>query len=283
MIIEHLTYRYKGATANAVNDISHTFEAGKIHGIIGPNGVGKTTLLSLMAGILKPDQGHITGFDELGILIQGIGMYDEANAIDNLKIFCEETNTSTENISYALSLVGIDEAQAQVKLKACSQGFKQRMLIARSITKCKGVIILDEPFTALDYDNIKLVSNGLSRLAKEKSATIIISSHRLQEVEKIIDYAIFINAGKIVNTTIANEEQNYLTITCAAPDRAARVLLKELPSMELERFKEGIVVQYANAQEYRKIVSFLLEDHIEWTGIEKSRSLTYAYDKFIKN
>ncbi|MEM6380898.1 MAG: ATP-binding cassette domain-containing protein [Bacteroidota bacterium] len=198
MEIVKVGFKYLRSQKWVLTDITLNFHPHNIYGIIGPNGAGKTTLLSIISGLLLPSDGSIENEKDVGIQLQGISMYDQASATENLQLYCLETNTTSKNIDYVLSLVGIDKDQAKVPLKECSQGYKQRLLIARSLLRCNGTVVLDEPFTSLDFGTIKRLKKGLELLVKEKPIKLIISSHQLREIEGFVDHGIFIEEGKII-------------------------------------------------------------------------------------
>ena len=117
MKIKNTHFKYKSSKSEVLSDINLSFRSKKLYGLIGPNGTGKTTLLSILSGIVKPDSGSVEIYTTPGILIQGISMYEEASGLENLELFCNETNTSKDNIDYVLNLVGIDELQRKLKYK----------------------------------------------------------------------------------------------------------------------------------------------------------------------
>lgn len=233
--------------------------------------------------MLNPTSGSIGVQQDVGLLIQGVSMYEEASGLENLKIFCQESHTSTEHIAYVLSLVNIDPHQARMKYKNCSQGYKQRLQIARSLLRCQGLILLDEPFSALDFESVRIVSEGIRKLTTEKNVTVVISSHRLKDIQGLIDVALFINEGKILAHMQADASEKYLSIICKEPQKLADNLRDTMPEVLSETFKTAVLLKSESSLDHNKILEALSLMQIEWTKIERYNPLELAYDKFINN
>ena len=210
------------ATQKAVDDISFTIERGSIFGLLGPNGAGKTTLLRMITGIFYPDGGDIIldgrPFDALND-IQKIGyMPEERGLYKKMKI--------GEQALYLAQLKGLSKAEATEKIKYwfkkfemeswwnkkvedLSKGMSQKLQFVITVLHEPKLIILDEPFSGLDPVNANLIKDEIYALAK-KGATIIFSTHRMEQVEEICDHIVLVNLGKkILDGSVSSIKQQY--------------------------------------------------------------------------
>lgn len=164
-----------------LNNVSYNFEYGKIYGIYGHNGSGKTMLLRAIAGLLVPDSGSVVidgkvlhkdmSFPpSIGIVIENMNLLPQYNAFDNLKILGKIKKTATdENIKTALERVGL---KSDLKVKKFSLGMKQRLNIAQAVFEKQKIILLDEPTNALDNDGVQLIYKLLKE-EKERGALVV--------------------------------------------------------------------------------------------------------------
>jgi ABC-2 type transport system ATP-binding protein len=204
IVARDLTKRY-GKTA-AVDSVSFTVGRGEIVGFLGPNGAGKTTTLRMLAGLIRPTSGErrVLDGDVPGPTLRRVGtMIEEPSFYPYL--------TGRENLRYAALLHGgvperrLDEVLAFVKLdkaskkrvKAYSQGMRQRLGLARSLLWKPEVLLLDEPTNGLDPVGIAEIRENLRAVAAE-GVTVLVSSHILAEIEKLVGRILAIENGKIV-------------------------------------------------------------------------------------
>ncbi len=160
-----------------LNNVSYNFEYGKIYGIYGHNGSGKTMLLRAIAGLLVPDSGSVVidgkvlhkdmSFPpSIGIVIENMNLLPQYNAFDNLKILGKIKKTATdEDIKTALERVGL---KSDLKVKKFSLGMKQRLNIAQAVFEKQKIILLDEPTNALDNDGVQLIYKLLKEEKKKE-------------------------------------------------------------------------------------------------------------------
>lgn len=210
------------ATQKAVDDISFNIEKGSIFGLLGPNGAGKTTLLRMITGIFYPDSGSITfdgkPFDALKDSGNIGYMPEERGLYKKMKI--------GEQAVYLARLKGLSEADATTRVKEwfvkfemqswwgkkvedLSKGMSQKLQFVTTVLHNPSLIILDEPFSGLDPLNANLIKDEIFNLAK-KGATIIFSTHRMEQVEEICDHIILLNKGKkILDGTIQEVKQSF--------------------------------------------------------------------------
>jgi ABC-2 type transport system ATP-binding protein len=218
--LSHLVKHY--ATQKAVDDISFDIQKGSIFGLLGPNGAGKTTLLRMITGIFYPDGGEIKldgkHFDPV-LDIREIGyMPEERGLYKKMKI--------GEQALYLAQLRGLSKAEAMERIKYwfekfemqswwnkkvedLSKGMSQKLQFVITVLHEPKLIILDEPFSGLDPLNANLIKDEIYALAK-KGATIIFSTHRMEQVEEICDHIVLVNLGKkILDGTVAEIKQQY--------------------------------------------------------------------------
>ena len=188
-----------------LNNVSYNFEYGKIYGIYGHNGSGKTMLLRAIAGLLVPDSGAVVidgkvlhkdmSFPpSIGIVIENMNLLPQYNAFDNLKILGKIKKTATdEDITTALERVGL---KSDLKVKKFSLGMKQRLNIAQAVFEKQKIILLDEPTNALDNDGVQLIYKLLKE-EKERGALVVITTHHKEDLEEICDVVLKMTEGEL--------------------------------------------------------------------------------------
>ena len=188
-----------------LNNVSYNFEYGKIYGIYGHNGSGKTMLLRAIAGLLVPDSGSVVidgkvlhkdmSFPpSIGIVIENMNLLPQYNAFDNLKILGKIKKTATdEDIKTALERVGL---KSDLKVKKFSLGMKQRLNIAQAVFEKQKIILLDEPTNALDNDGVQLIYKLLKE-EKERGALVVITTHHKEDLEEICDVVLEMTEGEL--------------------------------------------------------------------------------------
>ena len=203
-----LTHRYSAAET-VLNGIDLRVEEGTIYGFLGPNGAGKTTTLRLVLGLLKKQAGEINIFGKrlesdrieilrgIGSLIESPSIYGHLTATENLRVFQTVYRCPPERIREVLELVGL-AATGKKKAGQFSLGMKQRLSIAIALLHRPRLLILDEPTNGLDPEGILEMRDLLKRLKQEEGITILISSHLLSEIEKLVDDVGIIHKGRML-------------------------------------------------------------------------------------
>lgn len=188
-----------------LNNVSYNFEYGKIYGLYGHNGSGKTMLLRAIAGLLVPDSGSVVidgkvlhkdmSFPpSIGIVIENMNLLPQYNAFDNLKILGKIKKTATdEDIKTALERVGL---KSDLKVKKFSLGMKQRLNIAQAVFEKQEIILLDEPTNALDNDGVQLIYKLLKE-EKERGALVVITTHHKEDLEEVCDVVLKMTEGEL--------------------------------------------------------------------------------------
>lgn len=201
-----LTKRY--GTQIAINKVSFEIRKKEIVGFIGPNGAGKSTTMKILCGLLQPDEGSalIDGLDIakspldvkriLGYLPENNPLYDEMYVLELLDFMARinKINNKSVVISKLLEQTGLGKEKHK-KIAALSKGYKQRVGLAQALIADPEVLILDEPTTGLDPNQIIEIRNLISAIGREK--TVMLSTHIMQEVEAICQRVIIIDNGVI--------------------------------------------------------------------------------------
>ena len=191
-----------------LDHISITFESGKIHGIVGRNGSGKTVLMKCILGFLRPTAGQITVFDKrvgrdcdfapnTGMIIETPGFLPGETGRSNLLWLGRlRGKVSKERVNEALTLCGLDP-KLRKGVGQYSLGMRQRLGIAQAIMENPDLLILDEPFNALDISGVEEMRQLLLKL-KGQGKTILIASHSKEDVDFLCDTVIRMDKGRII-------------------------------------------------------------------------------------
>ncbi len=207
----NLTKRYGRQTA--VNGLNLTVREGEIFGFLGPNGAGKTTTLLMLLGLSRPTDGYATvcGLNPLrkvrevkrqtGYLPENVGFYGDMNAAQSLEYIARLNGLKKEEIPYkiaeVLKLVGL-EAVGRKKTATFSRGMKQRLGIAEVLIKEPRLLFLDEPTLGLDPEGAVQLITLIQNLSRERRMTVLLSSHNLQQVQKISNRVGIMIGGNLV-------------------------------------------------------------------------------------
>lgn len=196
---------YKGLTI--FQDIDLTIEKGKIYGIVGPNGSGKSVLFKLICGFVRPDHGEIVIRGEylhkditfpknFGVIIDRPGYLGNKTGFENLKSLAMIQNKiDDEQIIKTMELVGL-QPTAEQKVRKYSLGMKQKLALAQAFMENQEVLILDEPFNALDFESVENLRSLLLNYNKE-GKTIIMTSHNQEDIDLLCDEVYRINKFKL--------------------------------------------------------------------------------------
>src|SRR5687767_12108618 len=202
-----LSYQYSKDVQTSSN-INLQVEKGSIYGFLGPNGSGKTTTLSLLLGLLNKQQGDIEIFGQhlhsnriailkkIGSLIETPSLYGHLTAKENLEVYRPVYGVSKEKIAEILKVVALEDTGKKT-VKKFSLGMKQRLSIALALLPDPELLILDEPSNGLDPAGIIELRALIKKLNKEHGMTMVISSHILSEVEKMVSHLGIIYKGRM--------------------------------------------------------------------------------------
>lgn len=203
--IRNLSKQFRGA--RVLDDVNLQMNSGKIYGIVGRNGSGKTMLFRCLAGLVRPSSGEIL-FDgkvlhrdiptppNMGILIENMGLYPDFTGFANLKYLARIRNAiSDEEIRAAIDRVGLDPEDRRI-LKKYSLGMRQRIVLAQAIMERQDVIVLDEPTNALDEEGVRLIRTILKEEAA-RGAVVAIASHNKEDILYLCDEVYHMSKGRL--------------------------------------------------------------------------------------
>ena len=263
--IKHLTKSYKNL--KAVDDLSFKVEEGEIIGLLGPNGSGKSTTINSILQLLNIDSGSIKIFGsemtpdsydskkKIGVVFQEISVFDELTVYENLDYFCGlyiiDKNTRKKYVDDAINLVGLENFKKYYP-KQLSGGLLRRLNIACGISHKPKLIFLDEPTVAVDPQSRNNILDGIKKL-RDEGATIIYTTHYMEEVEILCDRVIILDKGKVIAEGTCDE-------------------LKDLAKIE-----EKITVEIDNLSD--RYVNEILSNKNVSEVIYNGKSLTITYTK----
>lgn len=200
----------------ALRDIRFDVEPGQCVALLGRNGAGKTTLLRILAGLSRASKGAVKVFEKdtldraarssIGIIGHGIGIYDELSAYENLKLFAGLYGLSDADRSAGewLERTGLERVKDGL-VREFSRGMRQRLAVARAFLHRPRLMLLDEPFTALDDRAIALLQSLLKESLSQGS-TVVMSTHQLREALELATNVVLINRGKLAHAGLRTQE-----------------------------------------------------------------------------
>lgn len=260
------------ATQKAVDDISFTVAPGSIFGLLGPNGAGKTTLIRMITGIFYPDSGDILfegkPFDALRD-VERIGyMPEERGLYKKMKI--------GEQAMYLAQLKGLSRSEAtrlirqwfvklemeswwNKKVEDLSKGMSQKLQFVTTVVHNPKLIILDEPFSGLDPVNSNVIKDEIFNLARN-GATILFSTHRMEQVEEICDHIVLINKGKkILDATVKEAKQQFKAGLFRIGFDGEPVAADHPSYSIIKKEENAVVVKIAEGHSSNTVLSALLQ------------------------
>lgn len=229
----------------ALDSVSFKLNKGEIVGFLGPNGAGKSTLMKILTGYLTASEGkaEVNGIsleDDLHKIQQQIGYLSEHNPLytemyvrEYLEFNSRIFKTDKSRIEQVIELTGL-KPEANKKIEQLSKGYRQRVGLATALLHDPQVLILDEPTTGLDPNQLVEIRNLIKNIGKEKSGkTIFLSTHIMQEVEAVCDRVIIINKGKVVADKNLKDlrEENEQVILVEFDYRVEQVAIQKIPNL----------------------------------------------------
>lgn len=273
---ENLVKQFK--KYKAVNEVNLHIRKGDIYGFIGRNGAGKTTFLKMISGLSHPTSGEITMFGckgnqlyeqnvfgRVGTLIEAPGIYPKLSAYDNMLLRCKMLGIKDNHkIDELLELMGL-QAAAKKKTKTFSLGMKQRLGIALALLGDPELLVLDEPINGLDPQGIVEMRNILKDLNEKRGITIIISSHILEELNKVATVFGVIHEGRLLKEFTMEEfdanSAEYIAIKVDDVQKA-KAVLSDMGIRQCDIIDQETLTVSEQLQESSKIASTLLNHGI---------------------
>lgn len=244
--VKNVSKEYK--KLKAIDDLSFEVKKGEILGLLGPNGSGKSTTINCILSLLKFNNGSIKIFGKemkpnaydikrkIGVVFQDVAVFNELTVYENVDYFCglyiNDKSTRKKYIDEAISLVGLDEFK-KFYPKQLSGGLLRRLNIACGIAHKPEIIILDEPTVAVDPQSRNNILEGIEKLRKN-GATIIYTTHYMEEVEIICDRVIILDKGKILASGTTDELKKLASI-----EEKITVEVNNLDEKYIKEIKKG--------------------------------------------
>ncbi len=289
--VENLTKEYKNV--KAVDDLSFEVKEGEILGLLGPNGSGKSTTINCILSLLNYTSGKIKIFGtemhpdayelkrQIGVVFQDVAVFEELTVWENIDYFCglyiKDKNVRKEYIDEAISLVGLEDFK-KFYPKQLSGGLLRRLNIACGIAHKPKLIFLDEPTVAVDPQSRNNILDGIKAL-REAGASIVYTTHYMEEVEILCDRIIILDKGKVIAAGTTDELKALASIeekVTVEVDGLKRSVVEEI-----ENFKTVEMVNYENGVlfiTYKKgknnldqLLDFLKSKRVKYTKIFSER------------
>lgn len=255
-----------------IDDLSFDIYAGEIFGFIGPNGVGKTTLMKIICGMTKPTYGEVfvcgqsiqQNFEKailnVGTMIDNSQVYSYMSGYQNLTYYASlYKGIDSEDIDNVIDIVDMQN-RIHDKVKTYSYGMTQRIILAQALLHHPKLLVLDEPTNGLDANGIIDLRRTLKILAAKTNMAIMVSSHILSEVEQLCDTVAVFNKGKIVELKTIDQihnaanAQKRVSITVDYPNYATKVVANKFD------FTPNIAGKAILVPAEQKLVSEVLEE-----------------------
>ena len=281
----------------ALNNISFTIKKGEIVGFLGPNGAGKSTMMKILTTYINSSEGNavVNEFDvnnqqqqvqqSVGYLPEHNPLYLEMYVKEYLAFNADIYNVKKERIEEVISLTGLTP-ESHKKINQLSKGYRQRIGLANALLHNPDVLILDEPTTGLDPNQLLEIRELIKSVGKEK--TIFLSTHIMQEVEAICDRVIIINKGELVVDTPLSELKNNQDqlIEVEFDFRVEDQLLKRLPNVTDAKNTFGMTweITFDTKEDMRSLIfDFAKENELKILKLDtKNASLENLFRELTK-
>lgn len=289
--VKNLTKEYKELIA--VNNLSFEVKEGEILGLLGPNGSGKSTTINCLLSLLNYSKGKIKIFgkemspnsydikSKIGVIFQEVSVFDELTVYENIDYFCglyiTDKETRKKYIEDAIELVGLNDFR-KFYPKKLSGGLLRRLNIACGIAHKPKLIILDEPTVAVDPQSRNNILDGIKKL-RDDGATIIYTTHYMEEVELICDRIIILDKGHIIASgtsdelkTLANIEEKIMVEVSNLENKYIDKI-RNIKNVDEVNYNDNILnIKYKKGKNnLTQIMDFLKENKIKYNKIYSER------------
>lgn len=293
-----LSFTYKNTSDKILDAISLKVPKGSIYGFLGCNGAGKSTTMRLLTGIIKDNNNCIKIFNQplknqspslfknVGCLIESPSLYLHLSGYDNLRYVAKMKGNEAHTINEILNLVQLSKVKNQ-KVKEYSLGMKQRLAIGIALLGNPKLLLLDEPINGLDPHGVIDVRNLLIKLNNELGITIFISSHLLDEVERICTHVGILSNGKLVfqNTIKTLKEEVLISKDIYLKlDNATKwfeIIEKKWSEVTIQ--KSVICIRIKNQLEINNLLIYLLQEGAIIKELSTNEGLENLFIHFTKN
>jgi len=276
---QNLSKSYK--SIKALNDVSITCSAGEIVGVVGANGSGKSTLFKILLRVMKPDAGTVTinskRIKPIGGIIEKPALYEYLNAAENLRIFAsmQGLETNRQFILDSLIKVGLP-LNRKDPVRNFSMGMKQRLGIAIALLNNPECIVLDEPFSGLDPIGIASLNKLITSLATEEGLAILISSHILDELNKVCHRLNVLKHGKIIHSGTTQELLNKSTMAYVIT--ATNITSSSILKTYNVAFKNNQATVIIQPDKISELLQILHSEHIYITSCVPEISMSKLFE-----
>ena len=285
VIVDHLTKKFGDFVA--VDDISFDIPEGEIFGLLGPNGAGKTTTISMLATMLRPDGGTATidGHDitkdedgvrkSIGIVFQDQSLDEELTAWENMdfhgRLYHIPKTVRLERTAELLDLVGLEERKDDL-VKTFSGGMRRRLEIARGLLHRPKVLFLDEPTLGLDPQTRNYLWEYIERLNREMKITVIITTHYMDEADRLCGRIGIVDKGRIVALDTPENLKKRIggdVITVHSPDFTSKIADLSEPWIEnVEHYDGFFTISLHDAEEHlSELIERLISRTVKITSV----------------
>ena len=199
--IEHINKSF--GSQQVLKDVSLDIPAGQVLGLLGPNGAGKSTLMKILIGLWKPDSGSVSAPPRIGYLPENNPLYEEMYVSEYLRFMSELTmHGQSQDVSSLIERVGL-MPERHKHIRELSKGYRQRVGLAQALLGDPQLLILDEPTTGLDPNQLVEIRALIRSLGKDR--TVILSTHIMQEVREMCDRVVILDHGEIKADEMINQ------------------------------------------------------------------------------
>lgn len=205
VLIEHICKSF--GAQQVLRDVTMEIPDGQVLGLLGPNGAGKSTLMKILIGLWKADSGSVQAPLRIGYLPENNPLYEEMYVAEYLAFMAQMTNSQSQktNVDKLIDLVGLTP-ECHKHIRELSKGYRQRVGLAQALLGDPQLLILDEPTTGLDPNQLVEIRALIRDLGKER--TVILSTHIMQEVHEMCDRVIILDHGQIKADKMIDEIRN---------------------------------------------------------------------------
>ena len=192
--IQHISKSF--GSQKVLNDVSLEIPAGQIVGLLGPNGAGKSTLMKILIGLWSADSGTVSAPSRIGYLPENNPLYEEMYVTEYLQFMAKMTNDKCQmtNVDALIDKVGLTP-ECHKHIRELSKGYRQRVGLAQALIGDPELLILDEPTTGLDPNQLVEIRSLIRSLGKDR--TVILSTHIMQEVREMCDRVVILDHGTV--------------------------------------------------------------------------------------